>query len=120
VFARLVNLKSFRTGRLRSNVFHYRDHEFDELHCSKLLRRVLPMLGLLRRRALVGLFVDLSSVALEQTLFQHELFTYPWLENPLLRSFVPCQILEDSSPCLCLTLHPSLKASIFKSEALSQ
>lgn len=98
VLARILNRTLLvPPAHLGSNVFSY--HKFDELyrllvhsgkqgllHCSKVPSRVSPpecwdYHGY--THVSWDWLVDLSSVAVEQPLFHHhELFAYPWLENP--------------------------------------
>jgi hypothetical protein len=97
VLARILNRTLLvPPAHLGTNFFSY--HKFDELyrllvhsgkqgllHCSKLPSRVFaPECWDYNDYTHVSWewLVDLSSLAVEQPLFQHELFTYPWLENP--------------------------------------
>ena len=97
VLARILNRTLLvPPAHLGSNVFSY--HKFDELsrlllhsgkqgllHCSKLPSHVSPPECWDYNdytHISWDWLVDLSSLAIEQPLFQHELFTYPWLENP--------------------------------------
>jgi hypothetical protein len=97
VLARILNRTLLvPPAHLGSNVVSY--HSFDELyrllshsgkqgllHCSKVPSGVSPP-ECWDYHDYTHLswdwLVDLSSVAIEQPLFHHELFTYPWLENP--------------------------------------
>lgn len=97
VLARILNRTLLvPPAHLGTNFFSY--HKFDELyrllvhsgkqgllHCSKLPSRVFaPECWDYNDYTHVSWewLVDLSSLAAEQPLFQNELFTYPWLENP--------------------------------------
>ncbi|KAH8999701.1 hypothetical protein EDB86DRAFT_2909780 [Lactarius hatsudake] len=97
VLARILNRTLLvPPAHLGSNVFSY--HKSDELyrllvhsgkqglfHCSKVPSIISPpeCWGYYDYTYVSwDWLVDLSSVAIEQPLFHHELFTYPWLENP--------------------------------------
>ena len=97
VLARILNRTLLvPPAHLGSSVFGY--HKFDELyhllvhsgkqgllHCSKVPSRVSPpecWNYYDYTHVSWDWLVDLSSIAVEQPLFHHELFTYPWLENP--------------------------------------
>src|SRR6266702_3408032 len=97
VLARILNRTLLvPPAHLGSNVFSY--HKFDELnrllvhsgkqgllHCSEVPSHVSPPECwdyYDHTHVSWDWLVDLSSVAVEQPLFHHELFTYPWLENP--------------------------------------
>ncbi|KAH9061857.1 hypothetical protein EDB87DRAFT_1560252 [Lactarius vividus] len=97
VLARILNRTLLvPPAHLGNNVFSY--HKFDELyrllvhsgkqgllHCSKVPSRISPpeCWGYHDYTHVSwDWLVDLSSVALEQPVCHHVLFTYPWLENP--------------------------------------
>ncbi|KAH9169189.1 hypothetical protein EDB89DRAFT_1854751 [Lactarius sanguifluus] len=97
VLARILNRTLLvPPAHLGNHFFSY--HKFDELyrllvhsgkqgllHCSKVFSRISPpeCWGYYDYTHVSwDWLVDLSSVAVEQPLFYHELFTYPWLENP--------------------------------------
>ncbi|KAI0248020.1 hypothetical protein BJV78DRAFT_1132076 [Lactifluus subvellereus] len=98
VLARILNRTLLiPPARLGNDLISY--HKFDDLysllihsgkqgslHCSKLALDVSPPSECWDYFDYTFVswdwLVDLSTVAAEQSIFHHELFTYPWLENP--------------------------------------